>query len=210
MSTDNNNNDEMLTLSLSFPSPTVPPPPPPPPPPSSRRPRKRKLSRISKSETIPPPYPWATNRRAMVHSLNVLNSNRISTITGEVQCRKCERKYEIGFNLHEKFAQVGSFISLNKEFMRDRAPNIWMNPVYPNCKYCEQENSVRPIIASKKQSINWLFLLLGQFIGCCTLKQLKYFCKHNNKHRTGANDRVLYQTYLTLCWQLDSSGPFDH
>lgn len=211
MSKNSKNNEEIdnhsLTLSLSFPSATVPPPSPPPPP-STRRPRKRKLAGISKSDTIPVPYPWATNRRATIHSLNMLHSKGISMISGEVQCKKCERKFEIEFNLREKFAQVGSFIALNKDFMHDRAPNIWMNPVFPKCEYCEQENCVKPIISSKKKSINWLFLLLGQFIGCCTLEQLKYFCKHNSKHRTGAKDRVLYHTYMTLCRQLDSSGPW--
>ncbi|KAF3628684.1 hypothetical protein FXO37_29275 [Capsicum annuum] len=214
MSTNDNEIDNnLLTLSLSFPTATVPPPPPPPPPESShgplRRPRKRKLPSQSKSDTITPPYPWATNQRAKVHSLNVLHSNGVSNIIGEVQCKKCEKKYEVSFNLREKFEQVGSFIALNKASMHDRAPDIWMNPVFLKCKYCEQESSVKPVIASKKKSINWLFLLLGQFIGCCTLEQLKYFCKHNKNHRTGAKDRVLYLTYLTLCRQLDPSGPFD-
>ncbi|XP_004246107.1 uncharacterized protein [Solanum lycopersicum] len=211
MATNSNEIDHsLLTLSLSFsPSPVVaPPPPPPPPPPPSRRPRKRK--RTLKSETIPAPYPWATNHRAKIHSLNVLRLNQISTITGEVQCRRCERKYEIGFDLCDKFAQVGSFISANKESMHQRAPDIWMSPMYLNCNFCEQENSVKPIISSKKKSINWVFLLLGQFIGFCTLDQLKYFCKHNEIHRTGAKDRVLYQTYLCLCRQLDNTGPFDY
>ncbi|CAN4077655.1 unnamed protein product [Withania somnifera] len=207
MSTNNNNNKEidnnLLTLSLSFSSATVPPPQ------SSQRQRKRKRSGTSKSETIPPPYPWATNQRAKVHSLNMLHSLQIFNINGNVQCKKCEKKYEMEFNLREKFEQVGSFIALNKASMHDRAPAIWMNPVFPTCKFCEQENSVKPVISTKKKSINWLFLLLGQFLGCCTLEQLKYFCKHNKNHRTGAKDRVLYLTYLTLCRQLDSSGPFD-
>ncbi|XP_060206942.1 uncharacterized protein LOC132634848 [Lycium barbarum] len=214
---DNNNNHEidnnLLTLSLSFPSPTVQPPQPhvqpPPPPPQQRRPRKRKLSNISKNDTVSPPYPWATNKRAIVHSLNVLYSNQIFTIKGDVQCKRCEKKYEMEFNLREKFEQIGTFIALNKASMHDRAPDIWMNPIFPTCKFCKQENSVKPIIATKKKEINWLFLLLGQFLGCCTLEQLKYFCKHNKNHRTGAKDRVLYLTYLTLCRQLDSSGPFD-
>ncbi|XP_033514285.1 uncharacterized protein [Nicotiana tomentosiformis] len=113
------------------------------------------------------------------------------------------------FDLMEKFAQVGAFIALNNVAMHDHAPDNWMNPVLPTIKFCEQENNVKPIIAPKTKEINWLFLLLGQFLGCCTLEQLKYFCKHNKNHRTGAKDRVLYLTYLTLCRQLDSTGPFD-
>ncbi|XP_016500938.1 uncharacterized protein LOC107819346 [Nicotiana tabacum] len=182
------------------------------PPPSRHGPirrNRRKLRESGKSDTIPPPYSWATNQRAIIHSLNTLNSKQIFTITGDVQCKRCERKYEIEFDLREKFAQVGAFIALHKVAMHDRAPDIWMNPALPTCKFCEQENSVKPIIAPKKKEINWLFLLLGQFLGCCTLEQLKYFCKHNKNHRTGAKDRVLYLTYLTLCRQLDSTGPFD-
>jgi hypothetical protein len=91
--------------------------------------------------------------------------------------------------------------------MNDRA-TIWMNPRLSRCENCNQENCVKPIIADKKRSINWLFLLLGQMLGCCTLAQLKYFCKHTKNHRTGAKDRLLYLTYLGLCKQLDLNGPF--
>ncbi|CAN4127299.1 unnamed protein product [Withania somnifera] len=200
--------NNLFTLSLSFPSSTVPSPP------SllqssSHRQRKRKRSGTWKSDTISPPYPWATNQRAKVHTLNMLHSLHIFNISGNVQCKKCEKKYEIEFNLRDKFAQVGTFIALNKASMHDRAPDIWMNPVFPTCKFCKKENSVKPIIATKKKSINWLFYILGQFIGCCTLEQLKNFCKHNKNHRTGAKDRVLYLTYLTLCRQLDPTGPFN-
>ncbi|EEF43292.1 hypothetical protein RCOM_0937400 [Ricinus communis] len=124
-------------------------------------------------------------------------------------CKRCEKQYELGFNLREKFVEVGTFIAENKNSMHDRAPGVWMTPALPTCKYCDQENSVKPVICDKKKGINWLFLLLGQMLGCCTLEQLKYFCKHTKNHRTGAKDRVLYLTYLGLCKQLDPNGPFD-
>lgn len=162
-----------------------------------------------KSETIPAPFPWATTSRAKVHSLSHLLSNNIFSIKGEVQCKKCDKIYEMEFDLKEKFVEIGNFIVENKSGMHDRAPSVWMNPVLPSCRYCEQENSVKPVIPVKKKEINWLFLLLGQMLGCCTLEQLKYFCKHTKNHRTGAKDRVLYLTYLCLCKQLDPSGPFD-
>ncbi|KAI5660985.1 hypothetical protein M9H77_20308 [Catharanthus roseus] len=166
--------------------------------------------REGKSETVPVPYPWATNQRATIHSFNdLLYKKQIDKISGEVQCKKCERQYEMEFDLKEKFAEIGNFIAANKSSMHDRAPGVWMNPVLPKCKFCEQENSVKPIISDKKKSINWLFLLLGKMLGCCTLEQLKYFCKHTKNHRTGAKDRVLYLTYLSLCKQLDPTGPFD-
>ncbi|XP_011048771.1 PREDICTED: uncharacterized protein LOC105142701 [Populus euphratica] len=178
-----------------------------------RAPRTRRNSsqgpREGKGEAVPVLYPWAMDRRAMVHSLDYLLSRRIETITGLVQCKRCEKQYELGFDLRAKFVEIGAFISQNKSFMHDRAPSDWMNPVLPRCQFCDQENSVKPVIANKKQKINWLFLLLGQMLGCCTLDQLKYFCKHTKNHRTGAKDRVLYLAYLGMCKQLDPNGPFD-
>ncbi|XVE93560.1 hypothetical protein REPUB_Repub01dG0205400 [Reevesia pubescens] len=180
---------------------------------SSRRVRVRRNAkqapREGKSETVPPPFPWATAHKATVHSVNYLLSKQIFTITGEVQCKRCERQYDIAYDLKDKFAEIGSFIAENKSAMHDRAPNVWMTPVLPKCKFCDQENCVKPVISEKKKSINWLFLLLGQMLGCCTLEQLKYFCKHTKNHRTGAKDRVLYLTYLGLCKQLDPNGPFN-
>ncbi|TKY75379.1 hypothetical protein E2542_SST04146 [Spatholobus suberectus] len=40
-----------------------------------------------KSETVPAPFPWATNRRATVHSRKYLLQNNIFTITGKVHCK---------------------------------------------------------------------------------------------------------------------------
>ncbi|WCJ33887.1 hydroxyproline-rich glycoprotein family protein [Euphorbia peplus] len=177
---------------------------------TNRRPRSngRKITPPT-DKTLTPPFPWATNKRATVHSLEELTARKIEKITGLVQCKRCEKQYEMWFNLREKFMEVGSYIANNKEAMHDRAPSVWISPVLPTCKFCEQENSVKPVISEKKKSINWLFLLLGQMLGCCTLDQLKYFCKHTENHRTGAKDRVLYLTYLGLCKQLQPHGPFD-
>ncbi|ESR42237.1 hypothetical protein CICLE_v10012452mg [Citrus x clementina] len=179
---------------------------------SSSRSRNRKSPvqklRPGKTETIPAPFPWATTRRATVHSLEYLTSHNMNKISGEVQCKRCEQKYEIEYDLHAKFMEVASFISENKYTMHDRAPAIWMNPNLPNCKFCGQSNCVKPILG-KKKSINWLFLLLGHMLGCCKLSELKYFCKHTRNHRTGAKDRVLYLTYLSLCKQLDPNGLYD-
>ncbi|GMJ03489.1 hypothetical protein HRI_004018100 [Hibiscus trionum] len=165
--------------------------------------------REGKTETVEAPYPWATNHRATVHSLQYLSSKGIRTITGDVQCKRCERQYKIGYDLKEKFNEIATYIVRNKSSMHDRAPSVWRNPALPKCKFCDQENSAKPVIADKKKAVNWLFLLLGQMLGCCTLDQLKYFCKHTKNHRTGAKDRVLYLTYLSLCKQLDPTGPFD-
>lgn len=206
------------------------PPPPPPPqsphvyvsppansfhqeavgPSSSSRTRKSPAQTVrpGKSEIIMAQYPWATTRRATIYTLEYLLSKGLNIISGEVQCKRCDKQYEIEYDLQQKFQEISSFVSKNKFSMRDRAPPCWMNPTLPNCKFCDQSNCVKPV-SSKKRSINWLFLLLGQMLGCCKLSELKYFCKHTKNHRTGAKDRVLYLTYLGLCKQLDPRGPFE-
>ncbi|KAF8405197.1 hypothetical protein HHK36_010097 [Tetracentron sinense] len=164
--------------------------------------------RDGKGDTVPVPFPWATDHRATVHNLHYLLSHGLSTITGDVQCKECERQYQIEFDLEKRFREVVSYIVANNEMMYDRAPSVWMNPILPNCSFCEKMGCVKPIMPLKKKTINWLFLFLGQMLGCCTLDHLKYFCKHTKNHRTGAKDRVLYLTYLNLCKQLDPEGLF--
>ncbi|RHN67558.1 hypothetical protein MtrunA17_Chr3g0103971 [Medicago truncatula] len=105
----------------------------------------------------------------------------------------------MSFDLLVKFNEISQYLVTNMNTMHDRAPQILMNPKLPKCLHCNQENSVKPVIAEKKKNINWLFLLLGQIIGCCKLEQLKYFCKYNGHHRAGAKNRVLYLTYFELC-----------
>ncbi|KAE8660994.1 hypothetical protein F3Y22_tig00116944pilonHSYRG00262 [Hibiscus syriacus] len=141
-------------------------------------------------------------------NFNIL-SNGIRTITGDVQCKRSERQYQMEYDLREKFKEISGYIAQNKHSMHGRAPSVWRNPVLPKCRFCGQENSAKPVISAKKRAINWLFLLLCQMIGCCTLEQLKYFCKHTKKHRTAAKDRFIYLAYLCLCKQLHPTGPFD-
>uniref|UniRef100_A0A7N0T3G7 DUF7086 domain-containing protein n=1 Tax=Kalanchoe fedtschenkoi TaxID=63787 RepID=A0A7N0T3G7_KALFE len=176
----------------------------------TRQPGRRRVNkRQEKPKTIPPQYPWATDLRAQVHPLTTLRSRHIQTITGQVYCRNCDLKYDVSLDLESKFAEVATFLKENKSAMRDRAPRNWKNPTMPACNVCRHPRNVKPVIADKKRAINWLFLLLSQTLGFCTLDQLKYFCKHTSSHRTGAKDRVLYLTYLALCKQLDPEGPFD-
>ncbi|XP_045791333.1 uncharacterized protein LOC123886040 [Trifolium pratense] len=184
----------------------VQPIPPPTPPIQPRRIRRAPTN--GQSEIIPTPFVWATNRRATVQSFDYLLENKIFYITGDVQCKRCDKTYQISFDVRYKFPEIAQFIAENRHTMNDRA-TIWMNPRLSRCENCNQENCVKPVIADKKKSINWLFLLLGQMLGCCTLEQLKYFCKHTNNHRTGAKYRLLYITYLGLCKQLDPNGPFN-
>ncbi|CAI9288134.1 unnamed protein product [Lactuca saligna] len=180
-------------------------------PPATRRQRRNPTHapRQGKPPTIQPPFPWATDRRAQVHSLKYLTEIGITTISGDVHCKRCDESYQIEYDLVQKFSEVSHYVAENKYRFRERAPTTWMNPTLPTCKSCYQENSAKPKMAKKKKSVNWLFLLLGEMLGCCTLDQLKYFCKHTGHHRTGAKDRVLFLTYLGLCKQVDPDGPFD-
>ncbi|KAK7332269.1 hypothetical protein VNO80_29019 [Phaseolus coccineus] len=168
-----------------------------------RRRRRRRSASEEKSETIPPPFPWATDRRATVHNLSYLLENRILAIKGKVECKSCKNKFEMVIDLRNNLSQLLNFIDKEKKNMHERAPKVWMRPVLLKCDRCGQDNSVQPSFENtKKKNINWLFLLLSQMIGCCTLAQLKYFLKHNNIHRTGAKERVLYYSYICLCNQL--------
>ncbi|KAK1428642.1 hypothetical protein QVD17_17481 [Tagetes erecta] len=190
----------VATLQATF------PPPPPPTQDLSHAPRRnrRKPSHApgqGKSTIIPPPYPWATDRRAKVQTLKYLTENRIKTIAGEMECKRCQKTYEIEFDFERKYKEISEYVELHMYDFRDRAPANWMSPTLPKCRFCSQENSMKPVMR-KKKSINWLFLFLGQMLGCCTLEQLKYFCKHTGNHRTGAKDRVLFLTYLELFKQI--------
>ncbi|XP_010691749.1 uncharacterized protein LOC104905007 [Beta vulgaris subsp. vulgaris] len=210
---DDNDSNSLLDLTLSLasnPNPITPNP-------SSYKPKRERRNptrvrskgeKIIKSNTIQAPYPWATDRRANVHTLKYLLDNGIDTISGEVQCKKCENRYSMNYDLRENFQNIAKFILNEQDQWHDRAPKQWVTYKLPTCKICMQDDSCKPLISTKKRSINWLFLLLGQLLGCCTLEQLKYFCKHTNIHRTGAKNRVLLYTYLALCKQLEPHGPF--
>ncbi|XP_056690597.1 uncharacterized protein [Spinacia oleracea] len=73
-----------------------------------------------KGETIRPPFPWAKDRRAKVHSMNYLVANRINTISGEVKCNKCEQVSTLNFNLREKFQEVDNFMQTEEHDMHNR------------------------------------------------------------------------------------------
>ncbi|KAE8692690.1 hypothetical protein F3Y22_tig00110831pilonHSYRG00459 [Hibiscus syriacus] len=122
-----------------------------------------------------------SNHRATVHELQYLLSNGIRTITGDVQCKRCERQYQMEYDLIEKYTEIGGYIAQQRE-----AGDF-----------------------SQEESHQLAILAANQMIGCCTLEHLNYFCKHTNLHRTAAKDRVIYLAYLCLCKQLDPTGPFD-
>uniref|UniRef100_A0A0D9V4F4 DUF7086 domain-containing protein n=1 Tax=Leersia perrieri TaxID=77586 RepID=A0A0D9V4F4_9ORYZ len=93
--------------------------------------------------------------------------------------------------------------------MDDRAPDKWVLPRLPDCGACGKKGCVSPVIPGEKREINWLFLFLGQMLGCCTLDDLKFFCKNTSNHRTGAKNRVLYYAYIEMCRQLEPQTQFN-
>ncbi|GFP83703.1 hypothetical protein PHJA_000513800 [Phtheirospermum japonicum] len=204
----NENHADFLSLSLSTPSPAAHAPPPPHHQPPAAAAANHGIG-PGKAITIPPPYPWATTRRATAHGLHYLLAKGINTISGAVQCKRCDRRFDVEHDLQKRFSEVAILVMKKKDDMRHRAPPEWMNPSLPDCRFCEQRNCAKPVPSEKKKDINWVFLFLGQMIGCCKLAELKYFCKHTRNHRTGAKDRVLYLTYLEICRQLDPNGPYD-
>ncbi|CAK8543790.1 unnamed protein product [Lathyrus sativus] len=164
----------------------------------------RSNSKVLESrQTIQPQFPWATLKPATIHTINhLLYDLNINTISGTLGCKLCKfQQTDVRFDLLEKFEKVANFIEEKKSEMFERAPDAWMKPVLPNCRNCGPKSKMRPLIG-KNEEINWLFLFLGEMIGCCNLVHLKYFCQHANIHRSGAKDRLLYQTYLSLYKQL--------
>ncbi|KAL4025021.1 hypothetical protein IC575_013395 [Cucumis melo] len=173
-------------------------------PPEIPKPKRRRTQ--ADNSRIEPPYPWSTEKGAVIHKLEYLEANNILTIKGEVKCKRCDRKDEIEYELISKFDEIRRFIEREKDNMHDRAPDRWVNPILLNCNFCNKEECVEPIISEANSNINWLFLLLGNFLGCLKLSQLKYFCTQTNIHRTGAKDRLIYLTYLALCKQLQPNS----
>ncbi|KAF4395724.1 hypothetical protein G4B88_013498 [Cannabis sativa] len=154
------------------------------------------------------PYPWAKKKPGFIHSMEYLVNNKIVMIGGMVNCDKCKKSFKMELELMSHYNRLKSYIAQEKGVMNDRAPEIWLNPIRPNCIYCHSDKTT-PVVASKDEEINWLFLLLGQWLGICTLTHLKFFCMCTKNHRTGAKDRVLYLTYLDLCKQLTPLPLFD-
>ncbi|XP_028758652.1 pistil-specific extensin-like protein [Neltuma alba] len=175
--------------------------------PSARRPRNYK--KPGWEPTIKPPYPWASNIRAKVLSMEELISKNMIVISGEVYCNECKKQFQMEYDLRSKFSEVVSFIAGNVGGMHNRAPDVWLKPGGLDCKLCDRKKCVQPVIPCKKRNTNWLFLFLGQMIGCCNLYHLWYFCKHNDKHRTATKDRLVYSAYATLHSQLDPSKASD-
>ncbi|XP_062094283.1 uncharacterized protein LOC133800341 [Humulus lupulus] len=164
----------------------------------------------SRPQDSHPLYPWAILYPCVVRSYDYMLSNGILVIKGHVQCKICSQDYEMQLDLMAELAKLRSFIERNKDNMRERAPPYWLKPILPTCPVCGRQNSVKPVIDPENDdNTNWLFLLLGQLLGCCTLEQLKFFCNLHGIHRSGAKDRLLFSVYLNLCKQLDPSAAFD-
>ncbi|KAI3910955.1 hypothetical protein MKW92_024103 [Papaver armeniacum] len=120
-----------------------------------------------------------TNQIANIHTLDYLLSRNIKHISGDVQCKKCNNVLNIEFDLEAKFMEILQYI------------------VLPSCGNNSQANSLKPLLNQKKKEINWLFLFLGQMIGCCSLARLKYYY------------HLFFLSYLGICHHLQPADlPF--
>ncbi|XP_028789315.1 uncharacterized protein LOC114745319 [Neltuma alba] len=83
--------------------------------------------------TIEPPYPWASNMRAKVLSIEELISKNILFITGDVHCRECKKQFQMEYDLLSKFSEVVSFLVNENDKMHNRAPEVWLKPEDLDC-----------------------------------------------------------------------------
>ncbi|KAJ0981918.1 hypothetical protein J5N97_010173 [Dioscorea zingiberensis] len=194
---------------VSSPS-SQPPKSPAPKPPARLRTRRRRSTIEVKPNTVKePPFPWATTQPCTIHTLNHLISHNTTFISGDMECKFCKAVHSIVYDLQSKFSEISDIIKSSKHLLHNRAPKSWTKPGLPSCLCCNGSSCLVPVVAVDYMKINWLFLLLSQTLGCLTLRHLKHFCASTGFYLTGAKDRLVYCTYLTLCKQLDPSGPFD-
>ena len=178
-----------------------------PPPPVAPRAVRRRVNRVKPRADagdllVQAPFPWATERPAQHGTLESLLRRGVTSVEGHARCKRCGATKAIAYDLETKFWEVREYIVTNRHAMYDRAPKAWEFPPLPDCDACGHRGAMWPEIAADKHEINWLFLFLGQMLGCCTLDQLKYFCMNNGRHRTGAKNRVLYYAYIEMSNQL--------
>ncbi|KAG8077616.1 hypothetical protein GUJ93_ZPchr0007g5189 [Zizania palustris] len=196
--------DDPLALTLGSIYASVPTPPsslPPPPGPHSSHQERSPRHRLN--------CPAAPLFAPAQHdTLEHLLLNGITSVEGVVRCKRCFGEQVIAYDLEAKFHEVRNYVAANWLAMNDRAPDKWMWPRLPNCVACGKEGGMSPVIPRDQREINWLFLFLGQMLGCCKLEDLKYFCMHTKRHRTGAKNRLVYSVFVEMCSQLEPQGPF--
>ncbi|KAL1549486.1 hypothetical protein AAHA92_17587 [Salvia divinorum] len=120
----------------------------------SARPRRRRTSHLF--------------RGSMEH----LRANDIDTITGSVKCKRCDKKFQVECDLDAKFREVAEYVTMYHQDMCHRGPTVWDHPALLDCRFCGQHNCAKPVASKKERKINWLFLFLGQMVGCCKLLEL--------------------------------------
>lgn len=120
--------------------------------PSEHRPPPQGQAQV-KSITIPPPFPWATNRLATVHSREYLLQNNIYSIAGTVRCMGCKKTFNMRFDLEEQLDQLRKFVQKESEKMRGMAPAAWVKPGLPKCQYCGRRAHTPSLSGRKEQLI---------------------------------------------------------
>ncbi|KAG0463438.1 hypothetical protein HPP92_019507 [Vanilla planifolia] len=167
-------------------------------------PMRRRAARhaVRVVERIEPHFPWAAEYHAKVRSLAELRALGIFQVQGNYICGNCGHKVTAEYDVETEFGKLLAFMAANEAAICNNSlPSEWREPFCPSCPMCSKV--MKPEAADTMEKTNWLFLLLGQTIGHLDLTLLRYFCKHNEVHRTGSKDRLVCSTYLTLCSQLD-------
>ena len=72
-----------------------------------------------------------------------------------------------------------TYFMRHRDSMHDRAPRHWTAPQPLACRLCGLAEHARPVVAPKKRHINWLFLLLTETLGTCTLEQPRNILRSN-------------------------------
>ena len=65
-------------------------------------------------------YPWATNCRATVQRIGYLLAEEIIEISGTVQCKLCEKQYEMGYDVRVEFPKILKYVTEIKSWMEDQ------------------------------------------------------------------------------------------
>ena len=65
-------------------------------------------------------YPWATNSCATVQRIGYLLAEEIIEISGTVQCKLCEKQYEMGYDVRVEFPKILKYVTEIKSGMEDQ------------------------------------------------------------------------------------------
>lgn len=153
--------------------------------------------------------PWVRGTYA-VHSNFFLRCNKgINTISGLMRCSQCLWKFTLKYVIRSEILDIQVKVLEDLKGTR-MVPRDWIWPLGGEgvqCPNCYKRKVAFPVI---QQPVNWMFLLLGDWLGFVDISYLIAFVKANDcaiplesdtevEHR-----KLLYKTYWLLWNQLSS------